>query len=119
MISDFSGIIFDYTFLRDKPVIYVQQSLDITPYDAWDIDPDPEKSLWLRKALRSFGIELKEELFANIGEVIRSASDSAELKAARAKARDEAWMYRGEAAKRIVDFMLEVEIGQDDAGKVQ
>ncbi|GHV79756.1 CDP-glycerol glycerophosphotransferase [Spirochaetia bacterium] len=31
MISDFSGIIFDYTFLCDKPIIYVKQKIDLRP----------------------------------------------------------------------------------------
>ena len=36
MISDFSGIIYDYTFLCDKPVMYVNADLDLRPYDAYD-----------------------------------------------------------------------------------
>ena len=113
MISDFSGIIFDYTFLRDKPVIYVNQNMDLRPYDADDIcsdeagNTDPQK-LWQFAALSAFGIELKEDMFEHIGEVLAKAQDNPALKAARQKAKDEAWMYRGEAARRVVDFMLSV-----------
>jgi hypothetical protein len=113
MISDFSGIIFDYAFLRDKPVIYVNQGMDLRPYDADDICLDEGgntdiQKLWQFAALSQFGIELKEEMFENIGDVINKASDSVELKAARQKAKDEAWMFRGEAGRKVAEFMISV-----------
>lgn len=103
MISDFSGIIFDYTFLCDKPVMYVNAGMDLRPYDAYDLDG---KELWQYSVLRNFGTELKEEQFANIKEVIQSVSDSKELEEARHAAKAEAWMHEGEAGKNIVDFMV-------------
>lgn len=103
MISDFSGIIFDYTFLCDKPVMYVNAGMDLRPYDAYDLDG---KELWQYSVLRKFGTELKEEQFANIKEVIQSVSDSKELEKARHAAKAEAWMHEGEAGKNIADFMI-------------
>lgn len=103
MISDFSGIIFDYTFLCDKPVMYVNAGMDLRPYDAYDLDG---KELWQYSVLRKFGTELKEEQFANIKEVIQSVSDSKELEEARHAAKAEAWMHEGSAGKNIVDFMV-------------
>jgi hypothetical protein len=105
MISDFSGIIFDYIFLFDKPVIYVKQGIDLRPYDADDLED--ADGLWQFKTLRKAGIELKEEHFGRIGEVIKNASDSADLRQARHKARAEAWQYPGEAGKRIAGFMID------------
>lgn len=103
MISDFSGIIFDYTFLCDKPVMYVNAGMDLRPYDAYDLDG---KELWQYSVLHKFGTELKEEQFANIKEVIQSVSDSKELEEARHAAKAEAWMHEGEAGKNIADFMI-------------
>lgn len=103
MISDFSGIIFDYTFLCDKPVMYVNAGMDLRPYDAYDLDG---KELWQYSVLRKFGTELKEEQFANIKEVIQSVSDSKELEEARHAAKADAWMHEGEAGKNIADFMI-------------
>lgn len=103
MISDFSGIIFDYTFLCDKPVMYVNAGMDLRPYDAYDLDG---KELWQYSVLRKFGTEMKEEQFANIKEVIQSVSDSKELEEARHAAKAEAWMHEGEAGKNIADFMI-------------
>ncbi|MDR1904611.1 MAG: CDP-glycerol glycerophosphotransferase family protein [Treponema sp.] len=104
MISDFSGIIFDYLFLCDKPVMYVKQGIDLRPYDADDLTDE----LWQFKIVREIGIELKAEDFEAIGALITRASDSAELQEARRRAKETAWQYPGEAGKRIADFMATV-----------
>ena len=105
MISDFSGIIFDYTFLFDKPVLYVNANLDLRPYDAYDL-ADGGTHLWQFEAVKKFGIELKEEQFANIKEVIQEISDNKDLADARKNAKEEAWQFIGEAGERVVDFMI-------------
>jgi CDP-glycerol glycerophosphotransferase (TagB/SpsB family) len=117
MISDFSGIIFDYAFLCDKPVMYVKQGMDLRPYDADDLGENAAAELWQFRTLEKIGIELKEEFFPTISDVIKNAADSAELKAARQKAKDEAWQYRGEAGKRIADFMINHETVNPDGQK--
>ena len=107
MISDFSGIIYDYMFLFDKPIIYVKQGMDIRAYDADDLGENAAGRLWIFRTLEKTGIELKEEQFETIGELIRNTSDSETLKEARKKAREEAWQFPGEAGKRIAGFMIE------------
>lgn len=102
MISDFSGIIFDYTFLCDKPVMFVKANMDLKPYDAYDL----EKELWQFSTLEKMGIELNENDFENIKEVIQNASDSEELKKERKIAKETAWMHQGEAGKNIADYMV-------------
>jgi hypothetical protein len=106
MISDFSGIIFDYAFLFDKPVMYVKQGIDLRPYDADDLGNNASEKLWQFRILKEIGIELIEEDFLRIGEVIQNATDSEELRQARNKAKDTAWQYRGESGRRITDYML-------------
>jgi hypothetical protein len=103
MVSDFSGIIFDYMFLRDKPVIYVNYEYDQRMYDAHFL---PETELWQIKTLRKTAVELKESGFNNIEQTIRSVSDSETVKAARREAQEEAWQHRGEAGKLTADFMI-------------
>lgn len=105
MISDFSGIIFDYTFLCDKPVIYVADNIDLRPYDAYDLG----KELWQFETLKKMGIKLDENNFENIAEVIKNASDSKELSEQRKIAKETAWMNIGNAGKNIVDFMIQKE----------
>ena len=42
LISDFSGVIFDYTLVFDRPVLYADTSFDKGPYDCWWL----EEELW-------------------------------------------------------------------------
>mgnify|MGYP003516925611 FL=1 len=105
MISDFSGIIYDYTFLCDKPVIYVNANLDLRPYDAYDIDGG--KNIWQFKTLKEIGIELDDSNFESIESIIKNATDSADLAEKRKKAKQEAWMHQSEAGKNIVEFMIQ------------
>jgi CDP-glycerol glycerophosphotransferase (TagB/SpsB family) len=103
MISDFSGIIYDFVFLYDKPVIYVNHDFDSRPYDADDI----EHELWQFAILREIGFELKEQHFSDIKALIKEITSNNELKTARKRAKDEAWQHQGEAAKRTVNFMID------------
>jgi hypothetical protein len=104
MISDFSGIIFDYMFLRDKPVLYVSQNFDLRPYDADDLNHE----LWQFKTVKEAGIELREDDFPRITEIIKNAGDSEPLKNARKKARETSWQYQSEAGKRVFEFMTKI-----------
>lgn len=105
MISDFSGIIYDFMFLCDKPVLYVNAELDLTPYDAWDIDGG--KSIWQFKTLKETAIELKSEDFTNIKDIITNASKNPELQQKRLEAKKQAWMFQGRAQENVADFMIE------------
>ena len=106
MISDFSGIIYDYTFLCDKPVMYVNADIELALYDAYDV---PGQKPWQVNAVKEFGIELKEEQFPMIKEVIQNASDSEELARRRAKAKQTAWQFEGQSGEKVYEFMTEKE----------
>lgn len=103
MITDFSGIIFDYTFIFDRPLIYADTSMDTAPYDAAWID----EPLWRLEILPELGKKLEESDFANIKDVIDSVSDSEIYKAGRKKYSDIAWQRKGEAAKNTVDYLVQ------------
>ena len=103
MISDFSGVVFDYVLGFDRPVLYADTSFDVSPYDAAWID----EPFWNLAQMPRLGRQLKEEEFPHlkeiIGELIRSESAAAEREALR----DEVWQYPGEAAARTVDYLVE------------
>jgi len=102
MISDFSGVIFDFTFLFDRPFMYVNADFDARPYDAWDIEEKP----WKFRVLPEIGIELREENFSNIKEVLLAACKDTQLTENRWKAKDIAWQHREHSGRTIVDFLV-------------
>ena len=56
--------------------------------------------------LKQIGIELKEESFDKIEEIIKNASDSKELAEKRKYFKEEAWNFQDKAGSNIVDFMI-------------
>lgn len=103
MITDFSGIIFDYTFIFDKPLIYADTSMDTAPYDAAWID----EPLWRLSILPELGKQLEESDFDNIKEIIDSVSDSDYYREGRRKYSETAWQCKGKAAEMTVDYLIE------------
>ena len=103
LITDFSGIIFDYTCVFNKPVIYADTHFETLPYDAdWLSEPR-----WGEKVLTDIGVQLKEEDFDNLETVIKNALTSQTLSDGRDKVRSECWENVGQSAKSVVDYLLQ------------
>lgn len=102
MITDFSGIIFDYALVFGKPIIYADTSFDPAPYDAVWI----EEPLWRFEVLKELGAPLKKEDFPRMRELIDDLLQQEQGREAREKVRDEAWQCIGESAKLTVDYMI-------------
>ncbi|MBR1523318.1 MAG: CDP-glycerol glycerophosphotransferase family protein [Lachnospiraceae bacterium] len=102
MISDFSGVFFDYAFVFGRPVIYADTSFDKAPYDAAWLD----EPMWVFEVLPKIGIPLKKEDFGRMKEVIDRAVNSEDLKRNLEEIRSSAWMHPGESAKLIVDYAV-------------
>lgn len=104
LISDFSGVIFDFALVFGKPVIYADTSFDKSPYDAWWLDEE----MWKFKVLPLLGKQLKEEDLNNIKQLLDECLSSQSIKENIEKVKDECWVNRGNSAKYIVDYMIEV-----------
>lgn len=105
LITDFSGITFDYAFIFDRPVIYADTNFDSSPYDAAWLTANGD-TRWTIKILPKVGIKLEEENFADIKNIIEHALKSETLREGRNIARDESWQCRGESAKKITDYAV-------------
>ena len=102
LISDFSGVIFDFSLIFDKPVIYTNAKFDINPYDASWID----EPLWTFSILPEIGIELTDENVGDIKNLIDRCIEDSSFKEGRDKARAQTWEHIGEGTKRCVDFVM-------------
>ena len=101
MITDFSGVIYDFTLIFDKPIIYADTAFDHAPYDsAWI-----KEELWKFTILPKLGRQLKESDLKNIKEIVDDVLSNDVYIQGRKKAREEAWFYPGQAAKRTVDYL--------------
>ncbi|MBR4435033.1 MAG: CDP-glycerol glycerophosphotransferase family protein [Clostridia bacterium] len=102
LISDFSGVIFDFMLVFDKPVIYADTEFDTSVYDAWWLDEE----LWTFKTLEKTGVKLNENDFDDIGRIIDSCIDSETFGAERERARMETWANIGSAASLAADYLI-------------
>lgn len=102
LISDFSGVIFDFTLIYDKPVIYTDPKFDLSPYDAWWMDTP----LWTTSALPRIGCELTSENMENLKDLIDSCLTDPRYAEGRRSVKNETWEHRGEGAVRTVDYLL-------------
>ena len=103
LITDFSGIIFDFACVFDKPLIYADTNFDSLPYDAdWLEEPR-----WSFKVLPEIGIRLEEDDIENVGNLIQEAIESKNLQEGRNKIRKECWENIGNSAIKVVDYLVE------------
>lgn len=102
LISDFSGVVFDFALAFDRPVIYADVSFDKGVYDAWWL----EEELWTYEILPKIGVALTEENIGNIGAVIEDALRAPALKEGRDLARQQAWVNPGGSVAAIADYLV-------------
>ncbi len=102
LISDFSGVMFDFSLVFDKPVIYTRSFFDVSVYDAYWL----EDELWMYKILPSIGLELNDKNMGDIKDLIDRCIDDPSFAEGRTKARSETWVHIGEGAERSVDFIM-------------
>ncbi len=113
MITDFSGVIFDFAFIFDKPVIYADTKLDTAPYDAAWLD----EPVWRLKVLPQLGEELQEDDFERIKELINKVLADDHYQAGRKSLSEMAWQKKGKAAQNVADYILARKGDKDGAGK--
>ena len=102
LISDYSGVMFEFAMVFDKPIIYTDTKFDPRPYDADWIEETP----WTFSILPSLGPELNDENADKIKELIDKCIDDKSYLEGREKARQDIWVNIGESAKRSADFII-------------
>lgn len=101
LISDFSGVVFDFSLVHEKPVIYTDTKFDKGPYDAWWL----KTPYWTFTALPRIGQELNEENLDSLKEMIDSCLSDEKYAQGRQEVIRETWEHRGEGTQRAVDYI--------------
>lgn len=102
LISDFSGVTFEFALVYDKPVIYADTKFDKAPYDAWWLEED----IWTSTALPRIGMELTEDKMDSLKEMIDTCLENPKFAKGREEVRNETWEYFGEGTERTVNWLL-------------
>ena len=101
LISDFSGVIFDFSLVFDKPVICADTEFDSSPYDAWWLNRLP----WGLSVIPRLGAKLTSENRSDLKSLIDACLEDDSYTKSRHDVRDEAWAYQGEGAVRMADYL--------------
>lgn len=118
LISDFSGITWDFCYVFDRPHIYADTHFDLDLLDADWLDREP----WILATLGRIGRKLSEEDFPNMKNIIDDVLADKTYEKGRIESRDEAWACRGESVIKTVDFLeakLNELTGNTDNSKVK
>ena len=103
LITDFSGIIFEYALVFKKPLIYADTEFDSLPYDTDWLDEE----YWSLRKLPQIGFKLEENSICDIKDVICRALDSQELSKGREELENECWNCIGKAGFYCAEYLIE------------
>ena len=102
LISDYSGVVFDFALVFDKPVIYADVSFDFEPYDAGWLDNE----MWTFRALPKVGVQLTQENAGRLPELIEEVLHSEQFAEGRKEAIAETWANTGNSVPAIADYLV-------------
>ncbi len=103
LVSDFSGVFYDFAFIHNKPIIYTDVNFNLDVYDAWWIQDRP---LWLYSALPRIGCKLTPDNMSNIKELIDECLTDEYYAEGRQAAKNETWANIGRGAEIVTDYLV-------------
>lgn len=103
LISDFSGVTFDFSLVFDKPIIYADASVEWDIYDACWLEEKP----WTFRILPKLGMQLTEENLPEMKQIIDSCIEDPSYAEGRKQAREETWACIGRSAELTADYLIE------------
>ncbi len=102
LISDFSGVVFEFALLFDKPVIYTDPRFDLSLYDAWWL----KEPLWTVSALPRLGCQLTQENMEDLKTLVDTCIDDPQYTQSRSQVKAETWAYVTQGAARTADYLI-------------
>lgn len=102
LISDFSGVIFDFALVYDKPIIYTDAKFDLDPYDAWWVKDE----IWTFSALPRLGMVLDVERQRPLKDMIDECLRNPRFAAGRQEVRNEVWQCYGSGAEATTNWLI-------------
>lgn len=102
MISDFSGVLFDYCLVFGKPLIYADITYRKDPYDSYWI----KEEMWTLTTLPKIGRQLTPDNIDHVKELIDGCMENEKYRQGIDQARKEAWNHIGHSAELTVDYLI-------------
>ncbi|MBR6412255.1 MAG: CDP-glycerol glycerophosphotransferase family protein [Alphaproteobacteria bacterium] len=100
MISDFSGIVFEYAFIYKKPVITLSKEMNIEMYDVSDLD----KPTWKYQVWKQLGHALNAQEIQELPKIIEHLLQS-NISEHIEKVAQCYWEQQGNCIRNIVNYL--------------
>ena len=106
MIGDFSGVLFDFVCLFEKPVLTPEFRFCTIGYDLEDIYDTP----WVQGALKRIGKQFHPEQIPNLPALLESMlSEQSTMQASLQAVKQELWHFQGSGGEQSARALLEIE----------
>ena len=102
LISDYSNVMFDFSFIFRKPFVYVDAIFDKSPYDACWL----KEELWTFEVLPKIGSSLMPEDLDHLKERLDILINNESLQERINEVIEESWANIGTSAARTVDYLI-------------
>ncbi|MBQ7504310.1 MAG: CDP-glycerol glycerophosphotransferase family protein [Ruminococcus sp.] len=102
LISDFSGVLFEFSLVYDRPVLFANTNFDSSPYDAWWLEEEP----WTFDAMARLGAEIKEENLEQLPEILDDCINNPKFSKNRKAVREEIWVNYRHGAEVVADYFI-------------
>lgn len=102
MISDFSGVIFDFLLVFDKPIMYANAGFSKDPYDAWWLPETP----YTFEILPEVGKEITDDYKGHLKAMIDECINDPSYEASRQKVRNTVWKNIGKSTESVCDYLV-------------
>ena len=102
LISDFSGIMFEYAFLFNRPFLYVNKNMNDDIYDYSELGEKPLRY----QVMNQIGMELNDENIYQIDKIVESLKNNEQIKEKINMYKNIFWDKQGCGAKNVVDYLI-------------
>lgn len=103
MISDFSGIMFEYAFLFNKPILYQNSKMNDEIYDYSELGIKPLRY----SVLNDIGVELTENNIDIIDKIVEELRNNEKIFQQINNAKNLFWAEQGIGAKNVVNYLIQ------------
>lgn len=103
MISDFSGIMFEYAFLFNKPFLYQNSKMIDEIYDYSELGVKPLRY----SIINDIGVELNENNIVNIDKIVEDLRNNEKISQQIKNAKNLFWAEQEVGAKNVVDYLIQ------------
>lgn len=97
-------MIFDYSLIFDRPILYADTEFDPSPYDAAWFEELP----WTVRCMDTLGRKLNKDDFPQMKQIIDEVMADDRYAEGRRQAKELLWAFPGQAAQKTVDYLLEI-----------